>query len=97
LKGLLLLKGISKNSKSSFSLREKVRMRVLKSSIYNLHPSSLPEGERSEGSGIFRDSLKGISNKPISGRRGSPLLFQLVVFITSKSCVDTYALGEGAF
>ncbi|MDA1343533.1 MAG: type III pantothenate kinase [Proteobacteria bacterium] len=43
--------GISKNSKSSFSLREKVDMRGLKSSIYNPHPSPLPEGE-----GIFRDS-----------------------------------------
>jgi hypothetical protein len=40
----------SKNSKSSFSLREKVGMRGLKSIIYN--PSPLPEGE-----GIFRDSL----------------------------------------
>jgi hypothetical protein len=37
--------GISKNSKSSFSLREKVGMRDLKSSIYNPHPSPLPEGE----------------------------------------------------
>ncbi|MEQ1544781.1 M20/M25/M40 family metallo-hydrolase [Methyloglobulus sp.] len=44
--------GISKNSKNSFSLREKVGMRGLKSSIYNPHPSPLPEGE-----GIFRDSL----------------------------------------
>jgi uracil DNA glycosylase len=35
--------GISKNSKNSFSLREKVGMRDLKSSIYSPHPSPLPE------------------------------------------------------
>jgi hypothetical protein len=67
-------------------------MMGLKSSIYNPHPSPLPEEE-----GIFRDSLKGISNNSLSSRRGSPLLFQLVVFIASKSCVDTYSLGKGAF
>jgi hypothetical protein len=44
--------GISKNSKSSFSLWEKVGMRVLKSIIYNPHPSPLPEEE-----GVFRDPL----------------------------------------
>jgi len=44
--------GISKNSKSSFSLREKAGMRGLESSIYTPHPNPLPEGE-----GIFRGSL----------------------------------------
>jgi hypothetical protein len=51
------IKGTSKNSKISFSLREKVGMRGLKSIIYIPHPSPLPVGE-----GIFRGSLKEISN-----------------------------------
>jgi hypothetical protein len=49
----LILKGTSKNSKISFSLREKVGMRGLKSIIYTPHPSPLPVGES-----IFRGSLK---------------------------------------
>jgi hypothetical protein len=48
-----MLKGISKNSKNSFSLWEKAGMRVIKSSNYIPHPSPLPEGE-----GIIGSSLK---------------------------------------
>ena len=32
-------------------------MRALKLGSYSPHPSPLPEGERSEGAGIIRDSL----------------------------------------
>ncbi|MEQ1545755.1 hypothetical protein [Methyloglobulus sp.] len=39
------VKEISKNSKNSFSLWEKVGMRALKIIIYNHHPRPNPEGE----------------------------------------------------
>ncbi len=48
-----LLKWASKNKNTSFSPREKVGMRELKSITYPPHPSPLPEGE-----GMFRGSLK---------------------------------------
>ncbi len=51
--GLPLHKGTPKNSNTSFSLWEKVGMRILKSDAYIPHPSHLPEGE-----GIFRGSHK---------------------------------------
>jgi hypothetical protein len=86
--------GISKNSKSPFSLREKDAMRVLKSSIYTPHSSPLPEGE-----GIFRDSLINNAQKnPItviiarlysvvvrySGTHKDLTLLNFLEFITTK-------------
>jgi hypothetical protein len=64
-------------------LLERVGVRRIKSTVYiSLIPTFSLKGE---GATL---------TLALSSRRGSPLLFQLVVSITPNSCADPYALDE---
>jgi hypothetical protein len=58
----------------------------LQAVLYHLHPCRRPASPKAPTVGALL---------PASSRRGSARIIQPIVFIPLKTCVDTYASGEG--
>jgi|CXWL01.1.fsa_nt_gi GT2 family glycosyltransferase len=87
-----IIKGTSNNSKISFSLREKVGMRVLKSISYTHNPSPSPS-PIPVGEGIFKDSLK--NETPLKYPPALPLPIELkeplrIAVLSARSLDEGY-------
>jgi hypothetical protein len=62
----------------------------LQAVLYHLHPCRRPASPKAPTVGALLPA-----SMQASSRRGSARIIQPIVFIPLKTCVDTYASGEG--